>query len=796
MRDSQALNGRNPISELDDAVLQHSGFLLARRIMQDPPFRSLFCSASAPRFLAAFFTKQWDVAVRRDPGIARDILSDVLYRFMRSSDRSRICGLTLEHLVERAGRSKDPLCRLLLEQYQSGPEEPGSGHDRTAGFIDSLVQLHAGRESLFSRAIDRYFAWTGRQGDSYVPIVKILVAYQNLSSEGLLGGGCLAFRMRPESADRPFPSVDDASPDLDESARLAERMAYEYCSRPRLRADWVVLEPIDELTRILAPTVRGSSGAMAMLAAHACRLDERPSPWWVGITCGIEPETGSMKSVNEMSKKAQAAADAGMRLLLHHSPHDIAAPFDEAAGLSLMLSPIRSTDMREAFVEVMKRIDRELEHLRDGRLKLDYSALDSPAAVRAAMLQVLRDAAEEVDHPSQWDYAERKAAWAMDVLKRRQLDTDEAQYLMFRIRLSRANHTGDRALAGRLWEEFLAFEGAMLEKDEPQSLLWLEKMRRRRSVSLIDTFCFTEAEDVLAGWKERLEDLAARSSAYSSRTGLEVRRVLGCHHGQLGQIRAFRGGRENRLQAEKHFKDALELFSKTYEVRESASCPEDLDVAREWCYLGHLACDMGADGAGLWQETCDSLPVLALPNPVIDRHSYYYLALQIKGAGIFNPFSVPDLLAQLRDAWPKKFHPADRETIQMGMVLLTAGVAAQNAFSKASDPVMLKEADAWYEEAREYFQRLPVREPAGDLSSLHLLFERAADLRRQNLFMAFPDAFPGRASREAAEKSLDGFLALLSGDLKAESQGLADLRGADLPGCLQKALGFLRFNFW
>src|SRR5262249_48282161 len=111
-----------------------------------------------------------------------------------------------------------------------------------------------------------------------------------------------------------------------------------------------------------------------------------------------------------------------------------------------------------------------------------------------------------------------------------------------------------------------------------------------------------------------------------------------------GQLYGFLG-KERQAEAEVQFRKALKHFT------------DPVDRDRQWINLGHLACEQGKpQGCRLWGEVGSHFPSLAPDRPIIEDGKQYLLALQLKGALVFN---CPDR-GKLSNQWTQQSDPCKR----------------------------------------------------------------------------------------------------------------------------------------
>jgi tetratricopeptide (TPR) repeat protein len=235
----------------------------------------------------------------------------------------------------------------------------------------------------------------------------------------------------------------------------------------------------------------------------------------------------------------------------------------------------------------------------------------------------LQELGRQVDRPGKAATLCEFVGWSGKLIEKAAVDDRLLRAMHLQSRLSICNHTGDVAGADRVWEKYLEVEPELYTSGA-EGLQIKSEMRNRRAVSLTDAFHYREAENIL------LELISLQQDALqhvATAFGIDVKdipsRELGACYGTLGQIYAFTGTNESTSFAEMSFRQALTLFK------------DEVDIRRQWVYLGHLACDRRTAGTDLWREVLTHLPDLGSETPVSECGKQFELVLQIKGLIVF-----------------------------------------------------------------------------------------------------------------------------------------------------------------
>jgi hypothetical protein len=215
-------------------------------------------------------------------------------------------------------------------------------------------------------------------------------------------------------------------------------------------------------------------------------------------------------------------------------------------------------------------------------------------------------------------------------------------YLVAKGRLTQANHRGDPKSGETVWRECEMTLPA-LRRRGLEGLQLEAQIRNRRAVGLMDQFRFAEAEEGLRKLIDPRRKLV-QEAADNYGEGFAQDDEIGACMGTLGQIVAIsQPGR--KAEAAECFRSAASFFQDTH------------DSNRQWLYLGHLACDGPEPDLALWREVTGKLPILVQDKPIEGVGAQFILALQLKGAMVFNTSDLAQLLRGLDAAletWPSE----------------------------------------------------------------------------------------------------------------------------------------------
>jgi tetratricopeptide (TPR) repeat protein len=248
-----------------------------------------------------------------------------------------------------------------------------------------------------------------------------------------------------------------------------------------------------------------------------------------------------------------------------------------------------------------------------------------------------------------------------------------ATFRRIEAQLSLANKKGDLEAANRAWDEFANCE-------KPLDALGLEalglraRIRRDRAVALMEHFRYEQALDSIEQLLHDFEETEERlQAAQLPNLGEDQHREQASLYAARGEIRCLMtpwAGRKNWdlwRQAEEDFRRAIALNPHAGEQR------------RYLTYLGHLACDMGRGGRTLWDDLVDTIPRLALAEPLRGRENLDLLAIQVKGWLCFETDHAKRL--EYIKAWRREnpiegLLPEERTLFPIGLILQNLGLLA------------------------------------------------------------------------------------------------------------------------
>jgi len=377
-----------------------------------------------------------------------------------------------------------------------------------------------------------------------------------------------------------------------------------------------------------------------------------------------------------------------------------------------------------------------------------------------------------------------KTAWDLLGETRKSAPANKARWVQ--VRLSHANHTANRGAADIIWEQFTIIEPKLAGLGW-EGLVFRLNLRNRRSVSLMDQFRFKEAESTLIS---QIAPLQVIRDAIALQGGMEAQKTplfeLGAAFGTLGQILAMQGP-DRHAEAEGFFNRAIGCFV------------EPRDIERQLVYLGHLACDMGEKGRGIWNKVSEKLlgPDPVTPVTVADKQ--FVLAIQAKG--LFQFGGAEDLVEfarKFKDAdLEQSFGTGAKDLHPFGLIWQDVALCAQKAFREKPDgnDWLLEFALDCFDQSISF--AMAKKQPLFDILG-HL-----AAIRKKILLMDF-------APEPRLEKEMDTHIeevihsSLKAGLLTNEPDGSFSGAGSVIANrkynsVREKAtalLGLLHFNYW
>ena len=323
------------------------------------------------------------------------------------------------------------------------------------------------------------------------------------------------------------------------------------------------------------------------------------------------------------------------------------------------------------------------------RQRAQVLALTSRAHEKAA--ELVEETCKEGDTPGMAKHGLRVADRLDELLSGTELYTTETQVRLIQARLACANHTGDAEMADAAWREYAALEPQLVELGA-KGLQLKAEMRNRRAVSLTDLLRYDEAErileDLISAEQSVLETLASQFGVPAdSLPDYE----LGACYGTLGQVYAFKGTANS---AEACFRHALTRFS------------EESDRQRQWIYLGHLACDVGARGRSLWDEVGNNVPELSSMQPIAQPGAQYALALQLKGMLVFGS---NEQVAEFCQIWDDSkpldaYSPDARAEHPFGLIHQSLALLCARLCESTEDSALVMRANQEFAEAHRLLE--------------------------------------------------------------------------------------------
>lgn len=354
------------------------------------------------------------------------------------------------------------------------------------------------------------------------------------------------------------------------------------------------------------------------------------------------------------------------------------------------------------------------------------------------------------------------------------------------IKLSHANHNANRAAADAVWEDYSSFEPALVDMGLEGLVFWLN-MRNRRAVSLMDRFRLKEAESTLIGQispLQEMRDIIARQS------GKEAQKTpfyeLGAAFGTLGQILALQSP-SRHAEAEGFFNRAIDCFV------------EPRDIERQLVYLGHLACELGENGRGLWNRVSERIPKLNSATPVTGLGKQFILALQAKG--LFKFGRAEELLEfakKLKDAdLEDSFGPGAKDYHPFGLIWQDAALCAQRGFREKPDgnEWLLEIALEWFDKSISFSaaKSQPLFDTMRHLAAIRkniMLMEYAPEARLEKEMETYVTGV-----KKSAVKV--GLLTIApNGSFSGAGSVITSRKYKSLKEEATALLGFLPFNYW
>lgn len=398
----------------------------------------------------------------------------------------------------------------------------------------------------------------------------------------------------------------------------------------------------------------------------------------------------------------------------------------------------------------------------------------------------LEQACRIVDEPgkSKDGFDLGKSAWDMLSTEGKERIRNRARWIQ--VQLSHANHNANRTTADSVWEQFTIIE-PMVAGLGLDGLVFRLNLRNRRTVSLMDQFRFKEAEGTLIGQiapLQEIRDTIARQGAMKAqKTPLFE---LGAAFGTLGQILALQGP-DRHAEAEGFFNRAIDCFV------------EPRDIERQMVYLGHLACDMGENGRGIWKKVSEKLLGPDSVTPVTLAGKQFVLAIQAKGLFQFgSDEALLEFARKFKDAdLEASFGPGAKDHHPFGLIWQDVALCAQKAFREKPDgnDWLLEFALEWFDQSISF--AMAKKQPLFDIMG-HL-----AAIRKNILLMEYA---PEPRLEKEMETHVEGVIhsAVKVGMLTKETDGSFSGAGSGLANrkynsMKEKAtalLGLLTFNYW
>lgn len=400
--------------------------------------------------------------------------------------------------------------------------------------------------------------------------------------------------------------------------------------------------------------------------------------------------------------------------------------------------------------------------------------------------ELLLQACRMVDQPGKATSGLLLGQTAWDLLgeTRKSAPANKARWVQ--VQLSHANHTANGSDADNFWEQFTTIE-PLLAGLGLEGLVFRLNLRNRRAVSLMDQFRFKEAECTLIA---QVAPLQVIRGVIALQLGMEAQKTplfeLGAACGTLGQILAMQGSGRH-AEAEDFFNRAIDCFV------------EPRDIERQMVYLGHLACDMGENGRGIWKKVSEKLLGPDSITPVTPAGKQFVLAIQAKGLFQFGSAeALLEFARKFKDVdLEASFGPGAKDHHPFGLIWQDVALCAQKAFSEKPDGNnwLLDLALEWFDQSISF--AMAKKQPLFDIMG-HL-----AAIRKNILLMEYA---PEPRLEKEMETHVEGVIqsavkgGLLTketdGSFSGPGSGIANRKYNSMKEKATALLGLLTFNYW
>lgn len=467
-------------------------------------------------------------------------------------------------------------------------------------------------------------------------------------------------------------------------------------------------------------------------------------------------------------------------------PSLVCLPYGPWLGqLARLRSALNGEDASRYLAERMSIVTHQLDVDVDSLVKeCDTSARTVLGFTADQVRVLLSEACVNVDEPGHVAAGMRKMSLAESLLTPN-APTD-LRVMAEQVRISAANHVGDRNAADAAWEHFVSLE-PQLAQFGAAGLRLAAEVRNRRAVSLTDQFRYNEAIQILGALVSSQEQVMATVAAgFGVAPSQMPNRELAACLGSLAQVCAMRRADGDDAQAEACFRRAITLFS----ARQ--------DIERQWVYLGHLACERGIEGRALWDETAQQIPALQQHRlPIAKPGLQFVLALQAKGLYVFGDVSTVKsfLLACDRQSTLRMYSETALGHHPFGHFYQTLGMMHARLFRETGDEQSRRDAARWFTKATEH------------MSDGGPLLKALACVARMRRLLEVPDGDALTRDLLAKEMAvMKGILIEGIGDaawLERDDDRSGGFVGEHDPGPthdiikrVKSVIGAFRFNYW
>ena len=617
--------------------------------------------------------------VLKQNSIYNKCLSEFVFRCLIRADRDAYRSQFMEILS-----SKNSLRSFVAEYYKTIPI--ASFREDESSYLKALGLTAEESSGPYRYAIQRALRWLGfSHTDDPKPIVRVLTSYSNNSydSEKSIQGSCFSFEIESDvSSDRQMSSLEELSSGFVEIIEKAESHAAKLVdplwslnkfSRFKLIREEEYSSPI---------TLSGRSGYLAFLVAHYFRLmGKRISPY-VAFSGALDINSDCVQDVDCIGDKLQAACEAGIRCIFL-SKSDIVNSLDDIPHYLTVL-PYPKCVNANSLNEVLEKSNKFLPDDYSDELSGKYRTAKNNMNLIIRVQENLKDALEEVGNPEKSRKSVSKAIQEYDMLKECGIDDAISKMRFNLVLLSDANNRGASGEATKFWVEIDKLREAYSSVTDELDVE-LIAAQNRRGITFTDLCYYDKAENQYCDLIDRYE------SELLHKNQSEILKQMASLYGSIGQLYAYIGSNESRVEAMKYFYKAIDLFK-----------DKPAEKNREWNYLGNLACDMGRKiGSDLWKEVITNRPALGMKEALAEPGKLYTQILQIKGKYIFStPKDIESFLKDWEHRNPTELlGVGDRECVEYCFILQGIGMLHERLIIDSPNSIQREEALKYYEKA-------------------------------------------------------------------------------------------------